>query len=247
LNQWFRNETTERGNHGGRWRPGADVVRQVILECIPEASDIWFDTDRDQIVIVIAENAQPFDNLSAGQRMLLAMIADLAIRVVTQNAHLLPAKMIEEEDRPLPRILMQTPGVVLIDELDVHLHPIWQRQIVHDLKRLFPAIQFICASHSPQLIGELQPEEILLLHGGQPSHPTHSYGMDSNWVVEVIMGGTKSNPEVKSRLEEIFALLGAKRLAEAEQAAYALRGEIGNSEDLQRAVSMIDRIKVLGR
>ena len=200
LNQWFRNETTERGNHGGRWRTGADVVRRVIIECIPEATDIWFDTDRDQIVLVIAGNAQPFDNLSAGQRMLLAMIADLAIRVVTQNAYLLPAEVLGDEDQPLPRVLRQSPGLVLIDELDVHLHPIWQRRIVHDLKRLFPSIQFVCASHSPQLVGELQPEEILLLRDGQPTHPVQSYGMDSNWVIEVIMGGSKLNPEVKGRL-----------------------------------------------
>jgi predicted ATP-binding protein involved in virulence len=247
LNQWFRNETTERGNHAGRWRPGADVVRRVIIECIPEATDIWFDTDQDQIVIVIAGNAQPFDNLSAGQRMLLAMVADLAIRVVTQNAYLLPAEVLGDEDLPLPRVLRQTPGLVLIDELDVHLHPIWQRRIVHDLKRLFPSIQFICASHSPQLIGELKPEEILLLRDGQPSHPVQSYGMDSNWVVEVIMGGSKINSEVKGRLDQIFKLLQEKNLAEAERNALTLRGEIGNSEYLQRAISMIDRIKVLGR
>jgi predicted ATP-binding protein involved in virulence len=136
---------------------------------------------------------------------------------------------------------------VLIDELDVHLHPIWQRRIVHDLKRLFPSIQFICASHSPQLIGELKPEEILLLRDGQPSHPVQSYGMDSNWVVEVIMGGSKINSEVKGRLDQIFKLLQEKNLAEAERNALTLRGEIGNSEYLQRAISMIDRIKVLGR
>ncbi len=247
LNIWFQRETTERGNQRGKWRPGAAVVSNTILACVPDATEVWFDTDRDQIVLAIKGQAQPFDNLSAGQRMLLAMVADLAIRVVTQNAYLLPVGELGADDQPLPRVLALTPGVVLIDELDVHLHPIWQRRIVHDLKRLFPAIQFICASHSPQLIGELQPDEILLLRDGLPTHPAQSFGMDSNWVVEVIMGGSKANPDVKKRLDDIFVLLEKKQLPEAEQAAYALRGEIGNSEDLQRAVSMIDRIKVLGK
>jgi hypothetical protein len=61
------------------------------------------------------------------------------------------------------------------------------------------------------------------------------------------MGGSKANPKIMKRLNDIFGFLEKKQLAEAEQAAYALRGEIGNNDDLQRAVSMIDRIKVLGR
>jgi hypothetical protein len=61
------------------------------------------------------------------------------------------------------------------------------------------------------------------------------------------MGGSKINSEVKGRLDQIFKLLQEKNLAEAERNALTLRGEIGNSEYLQRAISMIDRIKVLGR
>lgn len=247
LNKWLSRETTERGNRNGHWRPGAEVVRLAILECIPDANDVWFDVDRDQIVLSISGKAQPFDNLSAGQRMMLAMITDLTIRIVTQNAFLLPANSLCIEDKPLPRILAQTPGVVLIDELDVHLHPIWQRRIVHDLKRVFPSIQFICTSHSPQLIGELHPEEIVLMHDEKVSQPAMSFGMDSNWVVEFLMGGSRCNSAIKVRLGHIFQLLQDKKLKEAESEAFNLRGEIGNSDELQRAISMIDRIKVLGK
>ena len=59
---------------------------------------------------------------------MLALVADLAIRMVTQNNFLVPADVLGPEDEPLPRVLAQTPGVVLIDELDVHLHPKWQRR-----------------------------------------------------------------------------------------------------------------------
>jgi len=198
-------------------------------------------------VLSIAGNAQPFDNLSAGQRMMLAMVADLAIKCVTQNAYLIPADDLGPEDEPLPRVLKQTPGVVLIDEVDVHLHPIWQRRIATDLKETFPSIQFICTSHSPQLIGELQPEEIRLMHDGKITQPSLSYGMDSNWVVETIMGGSKCNADVKERLAKVFALIKDKKLPEAEDAALKLRGDVGNSDDIQRAVSMIERIKLLGK
>jgi len=247
LQKWFSRETTERGNRGGKWRPGFEVVRRAVLRCVPDADDVWFDTDRDQIVLSIKGNAQPFDNLSAGQRMMLALIADLAIKVVTQNAYLLPPDELDSEDDPLPRVLQLTPGLVLIDEVDVHLHPIWQRRIATDLKDTFPAIQFVCTSHSPQLIGELQSDEIRLMHDNEFSQPALSFGMDSNWVVEVLMGGSKCNELVKDRLAKIFQLITNRNLAEAEREGMLLRGEIGNSDELQRAVSMIERIKLLGK
>jgi len=75
LNEWFRRETTERGNRGGQWRPGFDVVRRAILGCVPGADSVWFDVDRDQIVLSINGSAQPFENLSAGQRMMLALVS----------------------------------------------------------------------------------------------------------------------------------------------------------------------------
>lgn len=247
LTKWFSRETTERGNRGGQWRPGFEVVRRAVLRCVPDADDVWFDTDRDQIVLSIRGNAQPFDNLSAGQRMMLALVADLAIKVVTQNAYLLPPDKLGPEDDPLPRVLQLTPGLVLIDEVDVHLHPIWQRRLATDLKANFPSIQFVCTSHSPQLIGELQPEEIRLMHDGEYSQPALSFGMDSNWVVEVLMGGSKCNAQVKDRLAKVFQLIKDRNLSEAEREALRLRGEIGNSDELQRAVSMIERIKLLGK
>ena len=59
--------------------------------------------------------------------------------------------------------LIETTGLVLIDELDLHLHPKWQRQIIGALKRIYPKIQFFATTHSPQVIGQAKPEEIVLL------------------------------------------------------------------------------------
>ncbi|MEI6394115.1 MAG: AAA family ATPase [Verrucomicrobiota bacterium] len=247
LQKWFSRETTERGNRGGRWRPGFEVVRRALLRCVPDADDVWFDTDRDQIVLSIARNAQPFDNLSAGQRMMLALVADLAIKAVTQNAFLLPPDELGPADGPWPKVLRETPGVVLIDELDVHLHPRWQRRVATDLKATFPAIQFVCTSHSPQVIGEVLPEEVRLLDADQAEKPAQSFGMDSNWIVEVLMGGAERNLNVKRRLEHIFALIDRKELPGAEEEIGKLRSETGNSDRLQRAASLVERIKLLGR
>ena len=144
-------------------------------------------------------------------------------------------------------VLRQSPGVVLIDELDVHLHPIWQRRVATDLKRTFEKIQFVCTSHSPQVIGEVRPEEVRLLRGEHAEKPAQSFGMDSNWVVEVLMEGAERNPTIKGRLENIFRLVEQKDLPAAEEEITKLRSETGNSDRLQRAASLVERIKVLGK
>jgi predicted ATP-binding protein involved in virulence len=203
LQKWFSRETIERGNRGGRWRPGFEAIRRAVLNCVQNADDVWFDTDRDQIVLSIGGNAQPFDNLSAGQRMMLALVADIAIKAVTQNAYLLPPDQLGPADTPLPRLLKETPGLVLIDELDVHLHPSWQRRVATDLKRTFPAIQFVCTSHSPQVIGELSPEEIRVMEDESVTIPKRSFGIDSSRILEELMNASSRNWELNEALKSL--------------------------------------------
>lgn len=212
------------------------VFKRAILDCLDGGESFGFDARTEQILVGIQrQGVLPLEHLSAGQRSMVVMIGDLVRRLALLNPHL-GLEMAKE-----------SPGIVLIDELDLHLHPIWQRKIAGNLKRTFGRLQFICTSHSPQIIGELQPEEVRLLQGQQVCQPAQSFGMDANWVLEVLMGGSKCNPVVKGRLEQVFHWITNKKLAEAEAGAIKLRGEIGNSNDLQRAISLIERIKLLGK
>jgi len=165
LAHWFQGEHIAMGNRQGRYRPGFEVVRRAILACVPGADDIWYDSDTEEIALSIKGNPQPFSNLSAGQRVMLALVADLAIRMVTQNNFLVPADALGPEDEPLPRVLAQTPGVVLIDELDVHLHPKWQRGVVESLRAVFPRLQFIGTTHSPFIVQSMREDELINLQG----------------------------------------------------------------------------------
>ncbi|MBI3801049.1 MAG: AAA family ATPase [Deltaproteobacteria bacterium] len=217
LRKWFHRETTAAGNRGGRMRPGFEVVRRAVLGCVSQADGLWFDPDREQIVLSIAGHAQPFDNLSAGQRMMLALVADIAIKAVTQNAFLLPPDELGPEDEPLPRLLQQTPGVVLIDELDVHLHPKWQRHVIEDLRRTFPKIQFIGTTHSLFLIQSLRSgEELILLDGQPPTAQVADKPIEE--IAEGIMG--VSNPQVSVRYEKMKEV-ARHYLETLEQAAIA--------------------------
>ena len=94
-------------------------------------------------------------SLSAGYRIMLAFISDLIMRCITLNEHL------------GDQVVAETPGLVLIDEIDMHLHPLWQRHIVADLMRCFPKIQFITTTHSPFIVQSLHADQIINLQKNQ--------------------------------------------------------------------------------
>lgn len=224
LTRWFQRETTEAGNRQGRMRPGFEAVRRAILRCVPDSDEVRFSSDLNQIVLSIQGRDQPFDNLSAGQRMMLALVADIAIKIVTQNAHLLPEDELPPlAVEPLPQVLAQTPGVVLIDELDVHLHPSWQRRVARDLKRTFPALQFVCTSHSAQVVGELSRQEIRLLRDSQIEQPLVAIGADSNWILDHVMDPAASeNSRARALRDQVEAALDEGALPKAREALAAL-------------------------
>jgi hypothetical protein len=112
--------------------------------------------------------------LSEGERGLLALVLDLAKRLSQLNA---------SANDPLAC----AEAVVLIDELDLHLHPKWQRTIVERLTITFPKCQFIATTHSPQIVAAVEPEQVLLLTPEGVIRPERTLGMDSNWILRNLM------------------------------------------------------------
>lgn len=90
-------------------------------------------------------------NMSDGLKAMLNLVAELAFRCVILNGYKGENAVIETE------------GVVLIDELDMHLHPIWQKHVVEDLKAAFPKLQFIVTTHSPFIVQSVNAEELINL------------------------------------------------------------------------------------
>jgi predicted ATP-binding protein involved in virulence len=153
--------------------------------------------------------------LSDGEKCLLALVGDLARRLSLLNT---------DKENPL-----DGEGVVLIDEIDLHLHPKWQRSVVMSLERTFPNCQFIITTHSPQVVGELQPEAVLLLRDGKfMGHAERSLGLSSGEVLEELMEGKASNVEVASELDTIRSLLDLDDIAGAQEALSRLRQRVGD-------------------
>jgi hypothetical protein len=171
--------------------------------------------------------------LSDGERGILTLVLDLARRLSQSNPHL--------ED-PL-----RAQAVVLIDELDLHLHPQWQRTIVSKLTATFPNCQFIATTHSPLIIGEVEPENIILLETGHPPfRPDQSLGMDTDWILKYLMGATTRNPQTEAELKRIANLIETEDYDEAFDAVDILRDQIGEFPELVRLQTRIDRFQLLG-
>lgn len=116
------------------------LARKAVLAAI-HAEDISFIIRENALMVRHADVGwRKFSDLSDGQQRIAAIFCDLAMRCASLNSHL-GEKAIEE-----------TTGVVTIDELDLHLHPQWQRTVIQDLLSIFPNIQFIATSHSPFLL-----------------------------------------------------------------------------------------------
>ena len=120
------------------------AVFSAVEGCVEGAERALIDFDLDDIAVDFAGGKRyPFGFLSDGQRSMTALAADIAMRSVQLNPHL-------KGDAP-----KLTSGVVLIDELDLHLHPNWQRRIVSNLTSLFPKLQFVATTHSPFIVKSL--------------------------------------------------------------------------------------------
>jgi predicted ATP-binding protein involved in virulence len=176
-----------------------------------------------------------FENLSDGQKGVIGLVADIARRACLLNP------MLGNE------ATTKTTGVVLIDELDMHLHPRWQRMLTNGLERAFPSMQFIVASHSPQVIGELHPDEIILLRQGGMTHPQVSYGLSSSQILEEIMGAEARNVEVENSLSTLFEALERNQLDLAQQLISNLTEAVPGLPELAGAAALLKRKQVLGR
>lgn len=190
------------------------IVKRAMVSMVEGAQDLRFDPKREEVVLSFRDReAQPFDNLSDGQRNMLAMVGDIATRMARLNPQL------------GEQALEETPGVVLIDEIDLHLHPRWQRHLVEDLRKTFPRIQFIATTHSPFIIQTLRPGELILLDDRQPLVELGNVGIEE--IAEGLMGVER--PDVSPRYQE---MVGAAKdyLEMLDEAAEAPEDKLADFE-----------------
>ena len=133
--------------------------------------------------------------------------------------------------------------VVLIDEIDLHLHPKWQRQIVRNLTAAFPRCQFIATTHSPQVIGEVEHDRIQIIADGQVYSPTHSLGLDSSRVLDEVMDASSRNADLTDRLSEVSRVIGAQQFDRARELLSKLEEHEGAGPDVVRLRTLLDFVE----
>ncbi|MCP4136134.1 MAG: AAA family ATPase [bacterium] len=153
---WIKNQqyqSLQEGNDSA----GFTAVKAAIVSCIDKCNRLDYIVKSNQLVVDIQDQGiQPFSQLSDGQRNMLAMVGDIAFKAAILNPHF------------GDQVLQKTEGVVLIDEIDIHLHPAWQRHVIEDLRHIFPKIQFIATTHSPFIVQSLREEELINLSEKKP-------------------------------------------------------------------------------
>jgi predicted ATP-binding protein involved in virulence len=206
-------------------------------ESAKEALDLWVDKTVD--TTILDEKGNFVDStkqqklrvrqLSDGERSIIAMCFDIARRLILLN---------EKDDDPVKN----GRGIVLIDEIDLHLHPEWQRKIVTDLPRVFPSLQFIATTHSPQTIGETTSGQVVILEeGGNVRIEPESLGRSSGWILRHIMDSSERNVEMKKGLEEIDQHIDNDEYTKARELIAELREKFGNDPDLISAEASVNR------
>lgn len=201
--------------NGGKLFPAYEAILRAVNEAFREelqpGEEIIFSTkyEDDMIALKTVEGAiLPFQMLSDGYRNVIKIILDIATRMCILNPYL------------KGEALKKTPGIVLIDEVDLSLHPTWQKRIMGILKEQFPRIQFICATHSPFIIQSLEEGELITLD--QPLVSEYS-GEGLEDIAEDIMGVVMPQYSEKKRKiyevsrEYFAALKDAKTQDEIEK------------------------------
>ncbi|TAD75846.1 MAG: DUF2813 domain-containing protein [Oscillatoriales cyanobacterium] len=161
------------------------------------------------------------DQLSDGEKNLLMLVLDIARRFTILNRG--KGKSVAE--------LLEGEGVVLIDEVDLHLHPSWQRTILPALIATFPNCQFIVTTHSPQVISSVPSESIFVLDSGSAIHnPGYTYGREANSILQELMGVSERIPKIQEKLDECSNLINDEKFAEAKEKLKSLRDVLGDTD-----------------
>ncbi len=224
LFRWFKTQELAALQKQER-RHVLEAVREAIVDMIPDAKKAFWDMDLDELVveIIIREEllAMPFHLLSDGYRNMIGMVADIAYRMATLNPQL-------EKD-----VIKQTEGIVLIDEIDLHLHPKWQGIVVERLLNTFPKVQFVASTHSPFIIQSIYQKKDCLL-----------WDLEKNQPLEIT---SKSPEDIVEDLQGYPIAAQSRRFLAMEQAAKEYYGVLkqippASEEEKQRLKQRLDEL-----
>jgi len=201
-----------------------DAVRDAIYNILSDEhnqfeklSINWLNNPNGEMMICKGETPLNINQLSSGEKTLLALVADLARRLAIANPH---------RENPL-----MGNGVVLIDELDLHLHPRWQRAVVPQLQKTFPNCQFIVTTHSPLVLSNISHKNVIILEDFQPVKITpYTFGRDNNSILYELMGVKQRPDEMQQQFDKVYELIDDEKKCEAQTLLKELSKDLGEND-----------------
>ncbi len=142
-----------------------------------------------------SDSVLPETNLSDGQRNFFWLFLEIAWRCYMLNPYL------------GENAAAETNGIVMIDEVDLHLHPEWQQKVLGMLTKAFPKIQFVITTHSPIVLGSVKEGQVILLEGQTATAVERPYGLKPSYILEVLMKVNERLPELKAPIESYLNLI----------------------------------------
>lgn len=193
------------------------AVRTAITTFMPGFSNLRV-RRKPRLHMSIDKNGKTLNvmQLSQGEKSLMALVGDIARRLAMMNPSL---------ENPL-----DGDGVVLIDEVDMHLHPTWQRRIIERLTSTFPNCQFILTTHSPLVISDCKNIIVYSLDDGELNPVSSQYGQDVNSVLINVMDTHIRNEHIAHKLNDLLDLIQNAKdfqtIAQAKSALTTLENEL---------------------
>lgn len=235
-NSWFflniiRTETYAEIQEGTS-SPILKLVYDVIRQCVPNCKELQHNIKQDRLIIKLDNGEQmPYGALSDGVRSVLSLAMELALRCYLLNPYL------GENAAKL------TSGVVLIDEIDLHLHPEWQLHIVNDLAKVFPRVQFIMSTHAPLVISSIKEGKIFSIADQQVYDFPNQYGQKTDQILKT-MGSPLGSRDIDNILADYRLLIeqGRGETKEALQMRRNLEKFLGQDHDELRRTDIMLRL-----
>jgi len=212
-----------------------EVIRQAISKVISDEENTfdnlhvtWQKNPNGDLCIEKDGTLLNINQLSAGEKMLLILVADLARRLIVAN--------------PISENPLHGDGVVLIDEIDLHLHPSWQRAIVPNLMKIFPNCQFIITTHSHLVLSNISHKNVTILEDFQAVKITpHTFGRDNNSILYDLMGVKQRSDDIQQQFDKVYELIDEEKGREARTLLEKLSEDLGeNDVDIVRANISLD-------
>ena len=138
-------------------------------------------------------------------------------------------------------VINKTDGVILIDEVDLHLHPAWQHRVLGDLREIFPRVQFVVTTHAPAVVSSAKSENLVILKNYEiEDTAAEIYGNDVNSILKDIMGVSDRNPAIAELFTRFYSLLNDGQYDRAEK----ILDEIDGQRDYHDKEVAADRVKL---